>query len=250
MATGTTTEAFTIQEGANTLTDLRAFVYHPKQDKFFISESSSPGGKLYSVNVSTKAATLINDNTGGEDGIEYDEWDAVVNWAVAPDDSLISIGDFNDDDNGIVKFGTNGGRSHKTIPADICCGMGMVYDGATGGFTIGNSWNSDDGEVIIEKFNKDGVSQEEIIITTLEGFPADNPEDAVNDDLTTQWLTTKGLVRAGDGTHYGLLFGYDNKKTYFVKIDLTAEKVTFISILGSNNSNQYNVLAFVPENKL
>jgi len=242
LTTGETTEAFTITEGANTLKDLRAFVYHGKAKKFFVSESTDPGGKLYSVNASTKVATLINDNSGGEGGTEYDVWDAVVNWAVASDDSLIAVGDFNDDGNGTVKFGTDGGRSSITTEADICCGLGLIYDKSSGDFTVGNGWSSDDGEVIIERFNKNGVSQDETIITTFEGFPGD--------DITTEWLTVKGLAKAGNGTVYGLVFTYDTKNTYFVKIDLEGETVSYISTLGTGGSNQYNLLAFIPGSKL
>jgi len=242
LATGEKTEAFSITDDAATLKDLRGFVYHPKEKTFFVSESTSPGGKLYSVNTSTKEATLINDNSGGDGGEEYEVWDAIVNWAVASDDSLISVGDFNSDGNGTVKFGTDGGRSNLTTLADICCGLGLIYDENTGDFTVGNGENSNDAEVIIERFNKDGESQQETIITDFEGFP--------DDDVTTEWLTVKGLVKAKNGTVYGLLYTYDTNNTYFVKIDIGAEKVVYISTLGVGSGNQYNLLAFIPENKL
>lgn len=237
LTTGVTTPIFTVSQSGTTLKDFRAFVYHPKQNKYFVSEATNSGGDLFSVNVSTKEATLINDN----DGVE--PWDAVVNWVVDTDDSLLSIGDFNDDGNGFVKFGTAGGRSGRLTEVDFCCGLGFLFDSKTGISTIGNSWDSDDGEVVIEKFNREGVLQgTSSVITTFNNFPVDA-------SMATSWLTTKCLAQDGDDV-YGIIFNDDTDDSYFVKIDLVALTVTYISTLGVDNNNQYNVLAFVPENKL
>jgi|JI10StandDraft_1071094.scaffolds.fasta_scaffold03485_24 hypothetical protein len=239
VTTGVTTPIFSISQTGTTLKDFRAFVYHPKQNKYFVSEATNSGGDLFSVDVESKSATLINDNDGEI------EWDAVVNWVVDTDDSLLSVGDFNGNDNAFVKFGVNGGRSGRDIEvAGICCGFGMLYDSKAGIITLGNSNNADDGEVIIDRFTKAGVKQgSSILITTFNNFPEGSA-------MATSWLTTKCLAQDGNGPIYGIVFNDDTDDSYLVEIDLTALTVTYISTLGIDNSNQYNVLAFVPENKL
>lgn len=238
LTTGVTTPIFEIAHNGTTLKDLRAFVYHPKEDKYFISEATNSGGDLFSVDISTKSATLINDNIGDE------PWDAVVNWAVDSDDSLLSIGDFNADGNGFVKFGTNGGRSDRTTAlSGVCCGFGMLYDKQTGKVTFGNSDNSDDGEVIIEYYTKEGDRQGALVLTKFNNFPQDAP-------METNWLNTKCLAQDGNGAIFGIIYNDGSDDSYLVKIDLNALTVTYISTLGSDNNNQFNLLAFVPANKL
>lgn len=238
VTTGETTPIFEIAQDGTTLENLRAFVYHPKEDKYFVSEAANSGGDLFSVDISTKEATLINDNNGAE------PWDAVVNWAVDRDDSLISIGDFNGDGNGFVKFGANGGRSGRTTElSDVCCGFGMLYDAQSGRVTFGNSDNSDDGEVIIEYYTKEGERLGGLILTKFVDFPDDAP-------MENNWLNTKCLAQDGNGPIFGIVYNDGSDDSYLVKIDLEALTVTYISTLGSDNSNQYNLLAFVPQNKL
>lgn len=243
--TGEKTEIFTATIGGSTLTEVRAFVYHPKEKLFYASANSyvdfgdgERRGFLYSMNPKTKEATIINNNDGN--GGDYAVWDAIVNWAVADDDSLIAVGDFNADaSDGIVKFGTDGGRSNWTIPVDFCCGLGLLYDKKTEVMLVGSSENSSDGEVIIETINSDGEITETSIITTLTDFP---------DDLSASWLNLKSMAEAKNGTVYGILHDYDSGKSYFVKIDIAGEEVTYISTLGLDWDNQYNVLAFIPGN--
>jgi hypothetical protein len=234
-ATGAKTESFTPMFNANALTSLRGFVYHKNQKKFYVTQNTDAGGDLYTIDPATKVATRINDNLGSADN---EIWDAVVNWAVAADDSLIGIGDFNDDGNGIVKFGTNGGRSKKTAQADICCALGMLYDASAQKFTIANAWATEDKQVLIEDYTHTGaLSGSPIEITTFNGFP---------DDLATYWLNVRSMAKDKDGVIYGNMFSDDNKKTYFVKIDLTAKTITYVAVIGADAANQHNVLVFVP----
>lgn len=238
VTTGETTPIFEIAQDGITLEDLRAFVYHPKEDKYYVSQAAKIGGHLFSVDISTKEATLINDNNGEV------VWDAVVNWAVDRDDSLISVGDFNSDGNGFVKFGTDGGRSGRTVElSDACCGFGMLYNAQAGRVTIGNSGDSNDGEIVIENYTKQGVRQGGPILTTFVDFP----EDA---DMETNWLNTKCLAQDGDGPIFGIIYNYGTDYTYFVRIDVDDLTVTYLATLGENKNTLYNLLAFVPENKL
>jgi hypothetical protein len=256
--TGATKEAFEITYNGNVLTEIRSLVYHPGENRFYVSSHSyddlgdgNQNGRLFSVNPRTKEATLINDNDGKvaptDANQSYQIWDAIVNWAVEADDSLVAVGDFNGDGNGFVRFGTDGGRSLKTVDADVCCGLGMIYDASTGEALLANS--PGDGEVFLELFDTNtGESLETTSITDFVGFPAD-----FNAISATSWMPTKGLAsnkKVNGGTLYGLLYNDDTNKTYFVSIDIEALEVTYISTLGSAEDDQYNVLTFVPKSKL
>jgi hypothetical protein len=241
--TGETTEIFTPTVSGGTLKEVRAFVYHPGKKLFYASATSETfdeelqSGFLYSINPKTKAATVINNNDG--DAGAYEVWDAINNWAVAKDDSLVAIGDFNDDGNGIVKFGTDGSRSLKTKIVNICCGNGMLYDKETNILTVASSYNSGDGEIDIVTISSAGEITATTTITTFNDFPE-------TDDLTTTWLTMKALAKNKDGVIYGILFPYDLKKSYLVTVDLETEEINYITTLGVDNENQYNSLAFIP----
>jgi hypothetical protein len=240
--TGETTEIFTPTVSGGTLKEVRAFVYHKGENLFYASATSETfeggieTGYLYKMNPKTKVATVINDNDGNDGA--YAEWDAINNWAVAKDDSLVAIGDFNGDGNGIVKFGTDGGRSLKTKEVDICCGNGLLYDKETNILTVSSSWDTDDGEIDIVTII-DGEITETTTITTFNDFPE-------GDDLTVNWLTMKALAKNSKGVIYGILFPYELKKSYLVMIDLDAEEINYITTLGADEENQFNSLAFIP----
>jgi hypothetical protein len=241
--TGDTTYLFKSTIDASTLNDVRGFVYHVNQDLFYASTNSccSQNGKLFTINPDTKVATMINANDGN--GGAYEVWDAIVNWAVGADDSLIAVGDFNGDGNGIVKFGTDGGRSLKTAQADICCGLGMTYDATAGTLLVGNGWDTDNKEIEISIVKEDGTLVGSDVINLFEGFE----EEA---SFTDQWLTLKAMAQAPDGKVYGLIFGYDLSVTYLVQIDIAAKTITNVKMIGHNNANQFNSLAFIPKHRL
>lgn len=232
--TGALTEAFTPMYADAALSGVRGFVYHYKKGLYYASLNTDKGGYLYTINPSTKVATRINENDGAN-GAEV--WDAVVNWAVAADDSLIAIGDFNGDGNGVVKFGTDGGRSTKTAEADICCALGMLYDATAGEFQIANGENANEGEVIIDRVTNAGVFVGESVTMSLAGF---------SDDFSGDYIYLRTMAKSPTGEVYGTLYSAEFKKTYFVKINIASATVTYVTTLGENNENQYNSLAFIP----
>lgn len=255
--TGSTTEIFTPTIGGNTLNELRAFVYHPAKKKFFASANSyndlgegDRAGYLYNIDQKTKVAVMINDNDGKvnptDENSSYAIWDAIVNWVVAPDDSLMGIGDFNRDGNGIVKFGTDGGRSLKTVDADVCCGNGMLYDVDANELLVASGWDADNGTTDFLTIDAStGETKNRQVINNYVGFPADFNEIKVDSDLYMKGLARD--ERDSKGIIYGILFN-DANKSYFVKVDLVEENITYVSTLGEDNTNQYNVLAFIPAN--
>jgi hypothetical protein len=239
--TGQKTEAFAPKFNGDTLKEIRAFVYHPNKKKIYASVNSYKeqgnirAGFLYSIDPKTMNATRINNNDGNEGA--YAVWDAIVNWAVASDDSLVSVGDFNGDGNGIVKFGTDGGRSLNTVQLDICCGLGLLYDKSAKVLLIGN-YPDNNGEVRIDEITESGVAVDSYVFTTFSGFPAGT-------DFSGSDLYLKAMVKDKKGTIFAIVFNVDSGVSYFVKLDLDNLTVTYLSTLGENYSNQYNSLAII-----
>jgi hypothetical protein len=242
-STGAQTEIFTATYDGATLNEIRGFVYHPKQNLFYASINSYKDqdgiqlGHLYTIHPKTKVATRINENDGNNGA--YDVWDAIVNWAVASDDSLVAVGDFNSDGNGIVKFGIDGGRSLKTAEVDFCCGLGLVYDKSTKILLVGNEPNGTE-EVRIDEITQTGTITDTYTITEFDNFPAAT-------DLSVTDLYLKAMAKDKDGTIYGIVYNVDDtKESYFVKVDIENLTITYISTLGEDSANQYNTLAFIP----
>jgi len=239
--TGDLTVAFAPKLGADTLKNIRGFVFHKKKGMFYATLNTDAGsglqGDLFTINTATKAATKINDNNGSNTNVV---WDAVVDWVVAPDDSLIGVGDFNNDGNGIVKFGTDGGRSKKTVQADICCGLGLLYDGNTT-LTVGNGWNGTSNLIVLQSLALSGTAGTATNISTFEGF---------SESFTNHWVTMKAMAKAKDGTIYGILFDSSSSISYLVTINLSTPKITQLKKIGLNSKNQYQALDFVPAHTL
>lgn len=260
--TGELTESFTAMYNDEPLTDIRGFAYHPTLKKIFVSVNSytnlgdgERNGALFTIDPKSHVATLINDNDGkvNENDVSqsYAIWDAIVNWAITEDDSLIAVGDFNGDGNGFVKFGTNGARGIGTVQADVCCGLGMIYNPETKEALLGNGDNQDNAALDFETFDTEtGESLGLVTITDFVNFP-----DEFNDIVESSWITVKGIAshpKVNNGRIYGLIFNTEDesRRTYFVSIDLENETVTYIATLGFNAGTQYNALSFISSDKL
>lgn len=234
---GTLTNAFKITYESSDLTAARAFVYHRNNNKFYVSQDSNEGGDLYEVDPITLLATEINGNNG-DNGAAV--WDAIVNWAVAANDSLVAIGDFNADGNGIVMFGTDGGRSTQTTIANhIYGGLGMLYDMEDEMITVANS--PQDGEINLDYLAADGVLTDYLTITVLENFPT---------DVSGDWLPTKAMVTDDMGDLYAIMFNANTYESYFISIDLENESASYIETLSVSNADKFNVLASIPKHFL
>lgn len=227
--TGTKTEVFTVKEGTDDVTNFRSLVYHPGKNLLYGSLNNNFDAVLYSIDPSTKIATLINDNDQGK-------WDSFGQLFVAADDSLLAVGYF--DDGGFMKFGTTGNESSKITTIDnLCCGMGSVYDPNTKIINAG-TYPDTGGEVRIVTADASGSITGTKIITDLIEFPADTE----NDDFYV-----RSMAKDTNGTIYAIIFNYDKKDTYFSTINLSTNKITWISTLGESTADQYMVLAFIPE---
>jgi hypothetical protein len=215
-----------------TLTGIRAFVYHARMKLFYASTNS---GQLFSIDPESKIASRINENKGS-DGSTI--WNSVDNWAVASDDSLISVGNFKDDGNGIVKFGTDGRRSRKTIHSNICCGMGIIYDSRTNDFIIQNGKNDGVGMTSLETLSgSTGLLTKIVTITNYW-------------EISTQGNNyLKALARLGGegGIIYGILYSTFTKESYLVVVTgiYGGLSIRKIALLGAKEEEYYN-LTYIP----
>jgi len=233
--TGAKTDLYTPTLNSAALKALRGFTFHTGLKKFFVTQTSNEGGKLLSIDPKTHVATVINANSGTNGAVV---WDAVVNWTVVENDSLLGYGDFNNDGNGLVKFATNGGRG-KIIPQDnLCCGLGMLFDNVKKEIIVANNSDADDGQAIFDKLTYTGSLSTIGTISTFEGFPI---------NMALEWHTVKALAQHNGGTIYGIVYPNDTDASYFAKIDLTSLKITYISTLGTDANNlQFNMLTYIP----
>lgn len=238
-STGTRQELFAPRYEGDTLKGIRAFVYHYGIQQFYASEITDFGGRLFRVDRASKEAIIINENNGNNSA--YDIWDAIVSIAIAEDDSLLVIGDFNNDGNGMVKFGTDGGRSLSTLEMEICCGLGMIYDPTENANTIrvGNGWDSNDGEIVIDVFDLNtGGRLTSFITSRFNNFPV---------DISGNTLNHREMVKDNDGTIYAIIYDRNLDSSYLVQIDTSTYQANYISSLGTDNSNQYLALTLIPE---
>lgn len=240
--TGATKEIFTPTFNGATLNEVRAVAYHPKKNLFYFSQNSTALGtntvlgNLYSMNPTTKVTTLINDNTTSQ--LIY----AIANWSIAKDDSLIGLGYLRTGSgSSIVKFGTDGKQNLKPVTSNFCCGMGMLYDSKTNKFILSNDGGYKNKIYLKDLDAATGVLSNEKIIATFTGFPEDF---SVSSNLSLKAMAQNGT----NAPIYGLIYNgiSASRKTYLVKLDLTALTATYISTIGADNNNQYNNLAYVP----
>ncbi|NOS90586.1 MAG: hypothetical protein HOP30_01575 [Cyclobacteriaceae bacterium] len=240
--TGATKEIFTPTYNGATLTEVRAVVYHPKKNLFYFAQNTeglttgNALGNLYSMNPTTKLSTLINDNSTSK--LIY----AIGNWSIAKDDSLIGLGLLRTGlGSSIVKFGTDGKQNLKPVTSNFCCGLGMLYDSKTNKFILSNDGGYKNKIYLKDLDAATGVLTNEKIITTFTGFPEDF---SVSSSLSLKAMAQNGT----NAPIYGLIFNgiSTSKKTYLVKVDLTALTATYISTIGADNNNQYNNLTYAP----
>lgn len=234
--TGAKTELFTPKLNNEPVLGIRGFVFHTEKIKFYASTSTNEGGTIYEIDPATKAATVINNNNSGSDP----EWYAVANFVVLPDDSLMGVGWLKDPDkNVLMKFGTDGKKSPRSFDLGLCCGLGMIYE--TGSEQLIISDDAENGSMRLVRTEVDGEVIDSRDIFELNNFPT---------DITNVWLATKCLAKSPDGKTFAIMYNYDTKESYFVRVDASGPKVTYLATLGADVNNQYNSLAFIPKYSL
>lgn len=239
--TGALTDLFVPQFDGGDLTDVRAFVYHPDEKKYYVAvtRNSPLDGAILTIDPATKESTVINDND--VDGINV--WRALPNWFVTSDDSLFAVGDFNNGIDGFTKFGVDGQPSSRiwVEERDMCCGYGMIYFSKENEIIVSNGDNQENGTLDFLVYNKDAEIKRGFSITNFIGF-----EEVVGED----WWTIRSLAsesNSRNGNVYGVLVNSDTGDTYFVKVDFSNYSITRIADLDTEGGYDFAPLAFVPE---
>jgi hypothetical protein len=234
--TGAKTELFTPLYNSAPIAGTRGFVYHIEKDKFYTSTSTNEGGTIYEIDPATNAATIINENNSGTDP----EWFTIANFVVLPDDSLMGIGSLNSSDQyALMKFGTDGKKSPRAFNMDLCCGLAMIYKTDTEELIISD--DPDNGSMRLVRSEVDGEVIDTRDIYELENFPT---------DVSNIWLPTRSMAQDRGGKTFAIMFNYDTKESYLVRINTAVPSVTYITTLGADANNQYNTLAFIPRHAL
>jgi hypothetical protein len=233
---GARIEIFTPTFNDAPLTGVRAFLHHPEENLYYASASES--GKIYSIDPFTKKATVLNENNGaGGHAI----WTEVSNWLLAPDDSLLSVGDFGADGVGIVKFGTTGMRGGLTNSVNACCGLGLTWGINQTQVIITNDSETGPGEIQLDFYSLDGNIRTRQIIQNLENFP----EDISNDDLVVT-----SLAKDKDNKIFAILVDETSGKTYFVRIFTLTGRVNYLATFGEDATTRFTTLAYIPKHLL
>lgn len=228
---GDLTEIGAITYEGEPLTNLRCLVYDPASKKVFAGATTSGNGYLYSVNMKTGVATLLNDNSD-------ENWDGISGLLASSGDSLISIIYSNMDGTSgscILRFNKANGNEgiHRRLgtPNDGFWSAGGIMYGANSSQLI----TGGDSEIFISDLN--GLISNTIPLVLTE---------TINDDDTYVQALAKN-----ENSVFGIVYEYNDKNQYLVKLNTSTGELTELKLLSSGgNANFYLCLAFIPKSEL
>ncbi len=229
--TGDLTKIGALSYNGDSLRGLRCLVYDPATDKAYAGSTNDDNGYLYSVNLKTGVATLLNDNPDGN-------WDAISGILVGSGDSLITnmYSNIEGDGSALAKFSKTSGdyglhRQFNDGSSSYWSIGGMIYGTSNSNLIIGGQ-----NKIFLSDLN--GLVTESIPLVQTANI---NDPDGVN---------VMAMAKDGD-TVFGLLYESTEKNLYLVKVNTTAGTLTEVKLLV-NGSNQtlYTCLSVIPENKL
>jgi hypothetical protein len=246
-SSGELTELFTPTLGANDLTGLRAFVYHPTEKKFFAAQSYNYGAHLYTIDPGTGVATLLKSNDNGSGA---DLWRTIPSWFVDDDGDLFAyVYDYVDGVNtksGFTKVGTNGNPTGTFMEDafDSCCGLGMVHFTKSKRILVANGDGQDNGMLDFFLYDEDGEVKSGLSITEFIGF---------TEDIQSDWWTIRSMASESGSMSdvvFGIMVNSDTGDTYLVELDFQKFTVTKVANLDETGDYDYAPLTFVPKSVL
>ncbi len=224
------TAAFTVTENGDPLTDIRSFIYNRFDKNYYITRNTKSGGGIYSVDPATSAATSINDNADND-------WDAIADLVLMSNGDLLGNMWVNNDPGGhsLAQIKTTGevGTINKIFDNtndDICCGMGTIQVKGTNNYMIG------DQNLKVHMVGIDG--QGETLQYTL---------DPDFTDVVVGDVVIKSLTQNHDGTVLGLLFNWNDSKSYLVAFDTTNKIVSKVMALEKDGETNFQALKYIPK---
>lgn len=228
---GELTQVMSLTYNNEPLTGLRGLVYDPDTKKCYAGATNQGNGNFYSIDLSTGEATLLNDNAN-------DDWDAIADMVIAPDDNILAIIYSNTEGNSALSIfnkSTGASGTHKTI-----------YDEAEdeelwspGALIYGSSQS----QLIVGGYNSVYVSNLDGEVSAI--IPIGNTENIDDDDIYVMDMEKVG------SSVFALVYERNDENQYLVKVNTSTGDITEVKLMVSgSNSELYHCLALIPENKL
>lgn len=227
--TGDLTEIGHLTLDGDSLRGLRCLVYDPATGKAYAGSTNDDNGYLYSINLKTGVATILNDNPDGN-------WDAIAGLLVEGDSLIANMYSNILYNSALTRFSKTSGEYglHRMLmdvnEDDIWSVGGTIY-------------GSDKSHLILGGVNELYYSNNQGVVTdTIALVPTTNIND---EDLYVMAMAKE------KSTVYSLIYEYNEQNHYLAKIDTETGDITEISLLihGSNQVS-YHCLAIIPENVL
>ncbi|HPJ58969.1 MAG TPA: hypothetical protein PLV06_06570 [Bacteroidales bacterium] len=232
-STGALTQKMTIMYNGSPLTGLRGLVYDPETGKCFSGATNAGGGNLYSIDLGTGEATLINDN--GDD-----DWDAIADMVISSTGTIYAMIYSNiESASAITTINRSTGAlgNHYTF-----------YDGSDELYTAGGICFGDNESTLLigsdeSSIYKSGLTGGQVSAT----YPVYHSPSM--NDIGDIYIMD--LEKDSDGTVFAIVYDDEDSVQYLVKLDIASGNLTELKELArDSNSNFYHCLALIPTSKL
>ncbi len=227
--TGNLAEIGHITLDGDSLRGLRCLVYDPATGKAFAGSTNDDNGNLYSINLKTGVATLLNDNPD-------ENWDAISGLLVEGDSLIANMYSNIVYNTALTRFSKTSGE--YGLHRNLTDGDGNEL------WSVGGTiYGSDKSHLILGGVNElYYLNSMGIVTDTIPLVPTTNIND---EDLYVMAMAKE------NSTVYGLVFEYNEKNHYLVKLDTETGELTEIKFLiNGGNTASYHCLALIPENVL
>jgi hypothetical protein len=255
-ASGELTEVMTIMLDSEPFVGIRSFVYDKDSGKGFLGTAGNADcyACLYSLDMSTGVATLMNDNSAETPPYSLDGISDLImdgNEIMSATYATFSDGmegTFNE--NGFVWFNKTTGAYTNAWAIDnggVCCGGALAPALESGTYYTG----SENGEMYIANTNTDTYS-DAIVLNTDDLTPFTD----ANSEFTMDATNVQEFAVDKRGNAYAIIhFGPANQDPgptsyFFVSIELATGSVTYISTLATTKQTQKHAMTFVPSGVL
>ncbi len=228
---GELTQVMNLTYNNEPLTGLRGLVYDPDTKKCYAGATNQGNGNFYSINLSTGEATLLNDN-------EDENWDAIADMVIAPDDNILAIIYSNTEGNSALSIfnkSTGVSGTHKAI-YDVAEDEELWSPGAL-------IYGSSQSQLIIGGYNSVYVSNLDGEVSAI--IPIGNTANIDDDEIYVMDMEKVG------SSVFALVYEDNDEDQYLVKVNTSTGAITEVKLMVSgSNSELYHCLALIPENKL
>jgi len=213
------------------LAGLRCLIWDSKTGKAYAGATNSDNGRLYSIDMKTGIATLLNDN-------DPVNWDGIAGILVSGDSLLTNMYSDILGNSALTKFSKTTGEFG--IHREITTGQTEVEDIWSTGALIYGSNNS---QLIIG-------GNSEVYISDLNGIVSDTVSVVPTTNIDDSDVYVMTLAKDNSAV-YGLFWEYNDKNQYLVKFDYKTGDITEVKFLvNGNNSALYHCLALIPADEL